>query len=243
MIDKGTLFLVPTPIGNLSDITFRAVTILKEVDLIACEDTRTSSVLLSKYDITTPKTSFHQHNEHQKTSVLIEKLSAGISVALITAAGAPGISDPGFLLVRAGVAAGIRVESLPGATAIIPALTASGLPTDRFVFEGFLPPKKGRLKRLQALLDESRTILLFESPRRLPKLLQQMLDVFGPERQVVICREISKKFESYYRGSLAELNEWISGKERVKGEIVIVIAGKGYSAPPSDDDLSLAISG
>ncbi len=243
MIDKGTLFLVPTPIGNLSDITFRAVTILKEVDLIACEDTRTSSVLLSEYDITTPKTSFHQHNEHQKTSVLIKKLNAGMSVALITDAGAPGISDPGFLLVRAGVAAGIRVESLPGATAIIPALTASGLPADRFVFEGFLPPKKGRLKRLQALLDESRTILLFESPHRLPKLLQQMLDVFGPERQVVICREISKKFESYYRGSLAELNEWISGKKRVKGEIVIVIAGKGYSAPPSDDDLSLAISG
>ena len=166
-----------------------------------------------------------------------------MSVALITDAGAPGISDPGFLLVRAGVAAGIRVESLPGATAIIPALTASGLPADRFVFEGFLPPKKGRLKRLQALLDESRTILLFESPHRLPKLLQQMLDVFGPERQVVICREISKKFESYYRGSLAELNEWISGKKRVKGEIVIVIAGKGYSAPPSDDDPSLAISG
>lgn len=237
MTDKGTLFLVPTPIGNLSDMTFRAVTILKEVDLIACEDTRTSSVLLTKYDITTPRTSFHLHNEHRKTPVLIEKLNTGTSIALITDAGSPGISDPGFLLVRAGVAAGIRIESLPGPSAVIPALTASGLPADRFVFEGFLPSKKGRQKKLQALASEDRTMIFFESPHRLHKLLQQMADVFGPEREAVVCREISKKFESYYRGSLAELNEWASGRDRVKGEIVVVLAGIGYAAPQSSDEL------
>lgn len=218
-------------------MTFRAVTILKEVDLIACEDTRTSSVLFSHYGITTPKTSFHLHNEHRKTPVLIKKLNMGTSIALITDAGTPGISDPGFLLVRAGVAAGIRIESLPGPSAVIPALTASGLPADRFVFEGFLPNKKGRLKKLRALANEDRTMIFFESPHRLHKLLQQMERVFGPKRQAVVCREISKKFESYHRGSLTELKEWASGKDRVKGEIVVVLAGIGYAAPQSADDL------
>lgn len=236
MADKGILFLVPTPIGNLADMTFRAVTVLKQVDLIACEDTRTSSVLFSEYGITTRKTSFHLHNEHRKTPVLIEKLKTGTSIALVTDAGSPGISDPGFLLVRAGIAAGIRVESLPGPNAVIPALTASGLPADRFLFEGFLPTKKGRLKKLQALASEDRTMIFFESPRRLHKLLQQMADVFGSERQAVVCREISKKFETYYRGSLAELNEWASGKERVRGEIVVVLAGIGHAPPPSTVD-------
>ncbi len=217
-------------------MTFRAVTVLKQVDLIACEDTRTSSVLFSEYGITTRKTSFHLHNEHRKTPVLIEKLKTGTSIALVTDAGSPGISDPGFLLVRAGIAAGIRVESLPGPNAVIPALTASGLPADRFLFEGFLPTKKGRLKKLQGLASEDRTMIFFESPRRLHKLLQQMADVFGSERQAVVCREISKKFETYYRGSLAELNEWASGKERVRGEIVVVLAGIGHAPPPSTVD-------
>lgn len=236
MTETGTLYLVPTPIGNLADITYRAVTVLGSVDLIACEDTRTSSVLLNEYGIDTPRTSYHQHNEHTKTSSLVEKLVSGKSIALITDAGTPGVSDPGFFLVRASIEAGVRVEALPGPTAIIPALVASGLPSDRFLFEGFLPPKKGRQTRIKALVDETKTVVLYESPHKLPKLLQQFREILGEDRQLVVCREISKKFESYHRGSVAELIQWIAGLEKVRGEIVVVLAGCEYMPRPNPSD-------
>jgi len=229
MAEPGTLYLIPTPIGNLSDMTFRARDTLCRVDLVACEDTRTSARLFNEYDIQTPRTSFHLHNEHRKTRVLVEKILDGVHLALITDAGTPAISDPGFLLVRACVQAGIRVEALPGPTAIVPALVASGLPCDRFVFEGFLPPKKGRMKRLQALKNEDRTIVIYESPRRLNKLLEQMSEIFGADRPCVVCRELSKKFETYHRGRISDLLKWVETEDRIKGEIVVIVAGKGYS--------------
>src|SRR5690554_3363822 len=193
------LYLVPTPIGNLEDITLRALRILKEVSLIACEDTRTSGVLLSHYGIDTPRTSYHDHNEVQKAPVLVERMLAGQDVALITDAGSPGISDPGFYLVRECIRNDIPVQSLPGATAFVPALAASGLPSERFVFEGFLPIKKGRQTRLNALRDEERTMVFYESPHRLVKTLEQMETVFGPDRRAAVARELTKVFEEIRR--------------------------------------------
>ena len=228
MDQHGTLFLVPTPVGNLSDMTFRGVEVLQSVDLIACEDTRTSATLLRHYGIDRPRTAYHQHNEHRKTKSLVEQLKSGKSIALITDAGTPSISDPGFMLVRASIENGIRVEALPGPTSFVPALAASGLPTDKFVFEGFLPPKKGRASRIERLSTEERTIILFESPHRLQKLVKQLIDAFGADRPAVVCREISKKFETYHRGTLQTLTDWAESETRVKGEIVLILAGKSY---------------
>jgi 16S rRNA (cytidine1402-2'-O)-methyltransferase len=218
------LYLVPTPIGNLADMTFRAVAILKSVDTILAEDTRTSGVLLKHYEISKPLQSYHQHNEHQITPRLVASMQAGQTMALLTDAGTPGISDPAFLLVRECIRSGIRVECLPGATAFVPALICSGLPTDSFCFEGFLPLKKGRHTLLSALAQEKRTIIFYESPMRLVKSLEQFMTYFGEDRSCSVSREISKKFEETVRGSLKEVHEHFAAKG-VKGEIVIVIAG------------------
>lgn len=218
------LFIVPTPVGNLEDMTFRAIKVLKEVDLILAEDTRTSAVLFKKYDITTHAESHHKYNEHQKVELIKEKILSGMSVALISDAGTPGISDPGFLLVRTCAAAGIEVVTLPGATACIPAIVNSGLPCDRFCFEGFLPQKKGRHTRLTQLAIEPRTMIFYESPFRVAKSLAQFAEYFGQERQAAVCREISKIHETTVRGSLAELIAFFTEHE-AKGEIVIVVQG------------------
>ncbi len=228
------LYLIPTPIGNLEDITLRALRMLEEVDLIACEDTRTSSKLLDHYNIKTPRTSYHDHNERQKAPVLIAKLKAGTRIALITDAGSPGISDPGFYLVRACVAEQIPVEALPGATALIPALTLSGLPSDRFTFEGFLPVKKGRQKRLGALATEHRTMVFYESPHRLVKTLEQLADHFGKDRPAAVVRELSKVFEDAQRGPLGELVLFFAEQNKIRGELVIVVGGsenRGSKSP------------
>jgi 16S rRNA (cytidine1402-2'-O)-methyltransferase len=218
------LYLVPTPVGNLEDITLRAIRILKEVDLILAEDTRTSKVLLNHFEIQTPLQSYHMHNEHQLVDRLVEKINAGLSVALISDAGTPGISDPGFLLVRACLQAGVETECLPGATAFVPALVQSGLPCDRFVFEGFLPVKKGRQTRLEALKNETRTMVFYESPHKLIKTLSDFVHHFGAERQISVSREISKKFEETRRGNLAEVLAYFQQKPP-KGEFVLVLAG------------------
>lgn len=219
------LYLVPTPIGNLEDITLRALRVLKEVDLIACEDTRTSGVLLNHYGIETPRTSYHDHNEVQKAPYLVGLMQGGQKVALVTDAGSPGISDPGFYLVRECVRNDIPVEALPGATAFVPALGASGLPSERFVFEGFLPQKKGRQTRLNELASERRTMVFYESPHRLVKALEQFESIFGPDRRVVVARELTKKFEEIRRGTLAEVRSYYAGQVKVRGECVIVLAG------------------
>lgn len=221
----GKLYLVPTPIGNLGDMTFRAVELLREVELILAEDTRTSGKLLKHYEIATPLQSHHMHNEHKRLDSLIGKLRAGATIALISDAGTPGISDPGFLLVRACVQEGVEVECLPGATAFVPALVESGLPTDRFVFEGFLPPKKGRLTRLQLLAEESRTLVFYESPHRLSKTLGQFVEHFGEDRQASVSRELSKRYGETLRGSLGELMQHFEATPP-KGELVVVVAGK-----------------
>lgn len=218
------LYLVPTPVGNLEDITLRAIRILKEADLILAEDTRTSKVLLNHFDIQVPLQSYHMHNEHQLVGRLVEKINAGLSVALISDAGTPGISDPGFLLVRACLQAGIETECLPGATAFVPALVQSGLPCDRFVFEGFLPVKKGRQTRLEALKNETRTMVFYESPHKLIKTLSDFVNHFGAGRQVSVSREISKKFEETRRGTLVEVLEYFQQKQP-KGEFVVVLEG------------------
>ncbi len=219
------LYLVPTPIGNLEDITLRALRVLKEVDLIACEDTRTSGVLLAHYGIETPKTSYHDHNEAQKAPYLVGLMQAGKKVALITDAGSPGISDPGFYLVRECIRNDVPVEALPGATAFVPALSASGLPSERFVFEGFLPQKKGRQTRLNALASEERTMVFYESPHRLVKTLEQFEAVFGADRQAAVARELTKKFEEIRRGTLQEVRTHFAEQPRVRGECVIVVQG------------------
>jgi len=219
------LYIVPTPIGNLGDMTFRAVAILKEVDVILAEDTRTSGVLLKHYEISKPLQSYHQHNEHQITERLVQEMLNGSKMALLTDAGTPGISDPAFYIVRACIQHTIRVECLPGATALIPALVNSGLPTDSFCFEGFLPLKKGRHTLLTALAEENRTIVLYESPMRLVKTLHQLMEYFGEDRRCCVSRELTKKFEENARGTLKEVHEHFS-KKGVKGEIVLVIAGK-----------------
>lgn len=219
------LFLVPTPIGNLKDITLRALEVLKAVDLILAEDTRTSGKLLKYFEINTPMQSHHMHNEHQSLNGVLQKLATGMEIAVISDAGTPAISDPGFLLVRACVAQGVEIECLPGATAFVPAVVASGLPCDRFVFEGFLPVKKGRQSKLQQLALENRTIILYESPHKLLKTLTQMVSFFGGERQISISRELTKLYEETKRGSVIELLEYYT-KNPVKGEIVLVISGK-----------------
>ncbi|SDG46982.1 16S rRNA (cytidine(1402)-2'-O)-methyltransferase [Psychroflexus sediminis] len=223
------LILVPTPIGNLSDMTYRAVEVLKSVDVILAEDTRVSGILLKHYGIETPMQSYHQHNEHSQTDAVVRQIKGGRETAIITDAGTPGISDPGFLLARACVAEGVKIECLPGATAFVPALVNSGLPNDKFVFEGFLPAKKGRQKRLKALAEEERTILFYESPYKLLKSLQQFVEHFGAERQVSVSREISKLYEETVRGSLTEVIAHFEVK-KPKGEFVIVLAGSGVKA-------------
>ncbi len=219
------LYIVPTPVGNLEDMTLRALRVLKEADLILAEDTRTSSVLLKHYDIHNPMQSYHKFNEHKAVAQLAERMKAGQSMALISDAGTPGISDPGFLLVRECVKNGIEVQCLPGATAFVPALVDSGLPCDKFVFEGFLPQKKGRQSRLKALAEEDRTIVFYESPYRVLKTLEQFKEFFGGERPVAVCREISKIHEQIVRGSVDDAIEHFKATEP-KGEFVIVLGAK-----------------
>ena len=219
------LYLVPSPIGNLGDITFRAIEILKSVDLILAEDTRTSSVLLQHYQIQKPITPYHQHNEHKIVQHLTEQLQGGKTMALLTDAGTPGISDPAFLLVRECVKNNIVVECLPGATAFVPALVNSGLPMNSFCFEGFLPLKKGRQTALNKFDEEERTMVFYESPMRLVKTLNDFIQYFGAERQCCVSRELTKKFEENKRGSLQEVHDYFNSKT-VKGEIVIVVQGK-----------------
>ncbi len=221
----GTLYLVPTPVGNMEDMTLRAVRILKEADLVLAEDTRTSGILLKHFDIKNHLQSHHKFNEHGTSTAIVERLKAGLIVALISDAGTPGISDPGFLLAREAIAAGQQVVALPGATALIPALVSSGLPSDRFCFEGFLPQKKGRQTRLESLRDEERTMIFYESPYRLLKTLTQFAEVMGQERLVSVCREISKIHEESVRGTLAEVIAHFTSTPP-KGEIVIVLQGK-----------------
>ena len=218
------LYIVPTPIGNLADMTYRAVTILQSVDTILAEDTRTSGVLLKHYNISKPMFPYHQHNEHKITERLVQELLAGKTMALLTDAGTPGISDPAFFIVRECVKQGIQVECLPGATAFVPALVNSGLPTDSFCFEGFLPIKKGRHTLLTSLALEKRTIVLYESPVRLVKTLHQLMEYFGEDRPCSVSRELTKKFEETVRGTLQEVHDHFAAKG-VKGEIVIVIGG------------------
>ncbi len=220
-----SLYLVPTPIGNRGDITYRALDMLKQVDTILAEDTRTSGALLNHYEIRKPLQAFHIHNEHQATDRLIDRMKGGETFALVSDAGTPGIADPGFLLVRACHAAGLRVECLPGATALIPALVQSGFPSDRFVFEGFLPHKKGKQTLLKRLAHEDRTVIVYESPHRLIKTLEEMLAHFGDQRRISVSRELTKIHEETVTGTIAEVLAHFKGKE-VKGEIVIVIDGQ-----------------
>jgi len=222
------LYLVPTPIGNLEDMTFRAVRILKEVDLILAEDTRVTSKLLQHFEIKNQVWSYHQHNEHKVTDKIIEELQSGKNIALVTDAGTPGISDPGFFIARACVAQDIEIETLPGATAFVPALVNSGLACDRFTFEGFLPVKKGRQTRLKILAEESRTMIFYESPHKLLKTLNHFAEYFGEERNVSVSREISKLYEETIRGSLTEIIAHFE-KKAPKGEFVIIVAGNSFS--------------
>lgn len=219
------LTLVPTPIGNLEDITLRGLRTLKEADLILCEDTRTSGFLLKYYEISKPLQSYHSHNEHKALESIIRKLKDNVQVALISDAGTPGISDPGFLIVREALKNDIKVECLPGATAFVPALVKSGLPSDSFVFEGFLPVKKGRQTMFKKIADETRTIIIYESPYRLVRTLDDLITYIGSERIVSVSRELTKKFEETYTDSVAKVAEYFKSKV-IKGEIVIVIAGK-----------------
>lgn len=223
---SGMLHIVPTPVGNLEDMTFRAIRTLREADLILAEDTRTSSVLMRHYDIHTPMRSHHRNNEHKAVDGLVEEILGGKDVALVSDAGTPGISDPGFMLARACRDAGIEVECLPGPTAFVPALVASGLPCDRFTFEGFLPLKKGRATRLAQLADDPRTVIIYESPLRLARTLRQLAETFGADRQAAVCREISKLHEEIRRATLGELAEHYETNQ-AKGEIVIVVGSRG----------------
>jgi len=221
----GKLYLVPTPIGNLKDMTFRAVEVLQNADLILAEDTRTSGKLLKHYNITTHMQSHHMHNEHKTVEAIVKRIQSGETIALISDAGTPAISDPGFLLTRACVEAGIEVDCLPGATAFVPALVNSGLPNDKFVFEGFLPVKKGRQTRLQILAEETRTLIFYESPHKLLKTLTNFVEYFGAERQISVSREITKLHEETVRGTAEEVLKYYEEKPP-KGEIVIVVGGK-----------------
>lgn len=220
----GILYIVPTPVGNMEDMTFRAIRVLKEADLILAEDTRTSGILLKHYDIQNRLMSHHKFNEHGTSKTVVDRLRAGETIALISDAGTPGISDPGFYLVREAVRAGVDVQCLPGATAFVPALVSSGIPCDRFAFEGFLPPKKGRQTKLESLRDEQRTMIFYESPYRLLKTLQQFAEYYGGDRQVSVCREISKVHEESVRGTLDEVITHFTVTEP-RGEIVIILEG------------------
>lgn len=221
----GILYIVPTPVGNMEDMTLRAIRILKEADVVLAEDTRTSGILLKHFDIKNHLLSHHKFNEHGTTAGIVERLKAGQTVALISDAGTPGISDPGFYLAREAARAGITVQTLPGPTACIPAVVSSGLPCDRFCFEGFLPQKKGRQTHLESLKEETRTMVFYESPFRLLKTLKQFAEVFGPERQVSVAREVSKLHEEHVRGTLAEVVAHFE-ETAPRGEIVVVLAGK-----------------
>ncbi len=221
------LFLVPTPIGNLQDISFRALEVLKEVDVVLAEDTRKTAVLMQHFELRKKLISHHKFNEHKNLNSIIRRLTGGENIALVTDAGTPGISDPGFLLVRACLENNIAVECLPGPVAFVPALVLSGLPSDRFCFEGFLPAKKGRNKRLNQLLEEDRTMIFYESPYRLIKLLNELSEIFGKERKASVSRELTKIYEETNRGTLEELLELFSPKPVLKGEFVVVVAGKG----------------
>ena len=223
----GILYIVPTPVGNMEDITLRAIRILKEADVVLAEDTRTSGILLKHFDIHKQLLSHHKFNEHGTSAAIVERLLGGQNVALVSDAGTPGISDPGFFLVREAVRAGVEVQTLPGATAFVPALVSSGLPCDRFIFEGFLPQKKGRQSRIEALREETRTMVFYESPYRVLKMLQQLAEVLGPERQACACREISKVHEECVRGTLQELVDHFTQTEP-RGEFVVVVAGRDY---------------
>ncbi|MGP1465078.1 MAG: 16S rRNA (cytidine(1402)-2'-O)-methyltransferase [Prevotella koreensis] len=220
----GILYVVPTPVGNMEDMTLRAIKVLKEADFVLAEDTRTSGILLKHFDIRNRLMSHHKFNEHGTSAGIVERLRAGATAALISDAGTPGISDPGFLLIREAVNAGIEVQCLPGATAMIPALVSSGLPCDRFCFEGFLPQKKGRKSRIKALAGEERTMVFYESPYRLLKLLEQLAEEFGNERRVCVCREISKIHEESVRGTISEVTAHFKEHEP-RGEFVVVVAG------------------
>ena len=239
--EMGILYIVPTPVGNMEDMTLRAIRILKEVDLVLAEDTRTSGILLKHFEIKNQLMSHHKFNEHGTSAGVVNRLLAGENVALISDAGTPGISDPGFFLVREAVRAGVEVQCLPGATAFVPALVSSGLPCDRFAFEGFLPQKKGRQTKIQSLADEERTMIFYESPYRLVKTLQQFAEAYGEDRQVSVCREISKVHEESVRGSLAEVITHFQEHEP-KGEIVIVLAGRekgnGLTRTETDKNVS-----
>ena len=219
------LFLVPTPIGNLDDMTFRAIKVLKEVDLILAEDTRTSGKLMKHFEISTHMQSHHMHNEHKMLDRLVERLKAGENIALISDAGTPAISDPGFLLTRASIENGIEIECLPGATAFVPALVNSGLPNDKFVFEGFLPVKKGRQTRLKLLAEETRTMIFYESPHKLVKTIGHFAEYFGQDRQISVSRELTKLYEETVRGTVSEVLTHFNNKAP-KGEIVIIVSGK-----------------
>ena len=231
------LYIVPTPIGNLEDITLRAINVLKSVDVVLAEDTRTSGNLLRHLGISKPMQSYHVHNEHQTVTRVIERILKGETMALVSDAGTPAVSDPGFLLVRECIKYGVIIECLPGPTAFVPALVNSGLPSDRFTFEGFLPHKKGRQTRLQNLANEERTMIFYESPHRLLKSLQQFSEYFGPDRQVSVSRELTKMFEENIRGTVTEVLAYFSAKT-IKGEIVIIVGGKTSgtkSAEESED--------
>ena len=222
---SGTLYFVPTPVGNLEDMTFRAIKTLKEVDCILCEDTRTSGVLLKHFEISKPLKSYHLHNEHQATEKVVSDLKNGINIALITDAGTPGISDPGYLLAKACADNDLEMICLPGATAFVPALVVSGLPNNEFLFAGFLPPKKGRQTKLQQLAGEKKTIVLYESPHKINTTLEQIKEFFGEETKVSLSREISKKFEETKRGTINELIDFSKSKT-LKGEIVLIVNNK-----------------
>lgn len=219
------LYLVPTPVGDLEDITFKAVRILKEVDIILAEDTRVSGKLLKHYGVETKMRAHHAHNEHSMSQSVVEQIASGTKMALISDAGTPGISDPGFLLVRACVEAGVPIEALPGATAFVPALVVSGLPCDRFVFEGFLPQKKGRKTRLEFLAEEKRTMVFYESPYRVQKAIDQFIEHFGSDRPAAMVRELTKMYEEQMRGTLIELKAALTDR-KLKGEVVLIVAGK-----------------
>ncbi len=222
----GKLFLVPTPVGNLGDMTYRGVAVLQAADAILCEDTRTSGILLKHYGIQKPLSAYHLHNEHKVLQQLVERLQSGQTLALLTDAGTPGISDPGFLLIRECVRNNVPVECLPGATAFVPALVQSGLPSDSFVFEGFLPVKKGRQTAMKAIAAEARTVILYESPHRLPRTLRELSEHCGPDRPAAVCRELTKMFEETRRGTLQELAAWYE-THAPKGEIVLLVGKQG----------------
>ena len=236
-IDATALYLIPTPIGNLEDITLRALRLLKEVDLVLAEDTRTSGKLMKHYQITTPLKSYHAHNEHKVVDHLVDEMLQGKKIALITDAGTPAISDPGFLICRACFQKGVQFECLPGATAFVPALVKSGFPSDRFVFEGFLPHKKGRKSKVESFVDEERSVIFYESPFRLVKLLEQFKEVYGVHRLVSVSRELTKIHEETITGTIDSVLQYYQTRT-VKGEIVVVLAGSNYNPDESQGDFN-----